>query len=102
VTPNVPGYYEISCKAVLAFSSTVTSLHSFIRKNGVVWERGGNMKPAAVNINTGAPTVVTFIACNGTTDYFEGGVSFAATANQATNVVPGSSSTLQAKYLRPL
>lgn len=103
VTPNIPGYYGLTVKPVLAFNTTTTALGSFFRKNGTIVERSGNTKPNATNnVNVTPGNATTILPANGSTDYFEGGVSFTATANQATNVVAGSESQFIVQYIRPL
>lgn len=103
VTPTKAGYYEIEIRPIYAFSTTITAVGTFVRKNGAVVERSGNQKPNGTNnVNTAAPTLETVLACNGTGDYFEAGTTFTGTANQATNNVAGSLSVFIVRYLRPL
>lgn len=102
VTPTKAGYYKVTVMPVFAFSTTITSLNSFIRKNGSIVQRSGNVKPASTNVNTGAPQLSMILTANGTTDFFEGGVTFAGSANNDTNAVAGAASTFEVEYLRPL
>ena len=101
ITPTVAGIYRVDIKPILAFSTTITSIGTALRKNGTVVERTGNHKPnATANVNIGAPQFSTMIAMNGTTDYLEAVVFFVASANQATNNVAGSTCTFTVTYER--
>jgi hypothetical protein len=102
ITPSVAGYYRIDVKPVYAFSTTITSMNTFFRKNGSVVERSGNMKPASTNVNQANTPLTAISSANGSTDYFEGGTNFTGSANQATNGVVGSQSTIQVEFIRPL
>lgn len=102
ITPNKPGIYEFTVKPVYAASNTIQSMNTFLRKNGGTYERSGNLKPATIAVNQASTPLITLVAANGTTDYFEAGTTFGGTANQATNAVGGSTSVFQCKYIRPL
>lgn len=103
VTPDKPGWYRVDVKPIMAFSTTISYISSFVRKNGAVYERTGNLKPTTSNaVNTGGPRLSSMVPANGSSDYFEVGVSFTASANQATNDTAGSQSVMQVEYLGPL
>ena len=103
VTPQLAGYYRLTVRPILAFNTTTTAGHGFVRKNGTIVERGGNSKPTGtVNVNVGLGEFSTILSANGTTDYFEAGFQVTATANQATNVTAGSASVFIVEFIRPL
>jgi hypothetical protein len=105
VTPLIAGYYRIVVKPVLAASTTITSVNAYVRKNGSAIERSGNHKPSATSAtNTaGGIALEAWLTANGTTDYFEGGVTALTSAGTwDTNGTAGSTSTLQVEFMRPL
>lgn len=103
VTPSTAGYYRLMVTGTYQFSTTITAAHCFVRKNGTVVERTGNTKPNGTNnINTTAGVLYTVLTANGSTDYFEAGVNFTGTANQATNATAGSQSRFLVEFMRPL
>lgn len=103
VTPTVAGYYRIIVKPVIAFNGAITGINTFVRKNGAVIERTGNHRPNTTGINAGGIMLETWATANGSTDYFEGGVTCTTSSGTwDTNGVAGSLSVLQVEFMRPL
>lgn len=100
VTPTVAGYYRCEVKGVYAFSGTITSCNTSVRKNGGTWDRTGNAKPGTTGVNCGTPPLSVPIFLNGSGDYVEAVLQFVGTANQATNNVAGSTCTFQVTFER--
>jgi hypothetical protein len=105
ITPNVPGYFRVSISGYWAFNNTMNYSDVFLRKNGSVVARMGNLQiPSTNNISKWAGTVSEIFTANGSSDYFESGIRHTTTAaaSQTTNAGASTSSRFTVEYLRPL
>lgn len=94
------GVYRVDIKIIMAFSTTITSINSCLRKNGANLERSGNTKPnATANVNVAATPLSTLVTL-AAGDYIEAVTTFVASANQATNNSAGSTCTFQLAFER--
>jgi hypothetical protein len=103
VTPNRPGWYRVVVKGVAEFNSAIISQNVAVLKNGSVTDRSGNHRPNTQNINSGT-ILESWVDCNGSTDYIEGGMSCATTGAVTwnTNAAAATQSTLTVEWVRDL
>ena len=103
ITPNKPGWYRVIVQPILAFNANLTSVNSAVIKNGSVVQRSGNHRPNTSAVNCAGMTLESWHTANGTTDYFEGGVTAVTSSGTwDTNAVAASTSTFSVEFMRDL
>jgi hypothetical protein len=114
ITPTVAGRYKVTARSAYAFNFAIAASSVFVYKNGAIIDRIPNIKhynktaggagtdPLNSNTATNGGEMVTYVDCNGTTDYLEMGVNQVSVAavSQNTNAASSGRSTFTVELER--